>query len=114
MTPLAKKKMKSKQPSSMTPSVSTEESDIICKDSSAVNNEKLAEPQQSVASATITFSKTPKRSMEPIRKFVSVWLCFNDYDWLHYGVKHDKVLCFDCTNASRHGTHYTVYRTTER
>ena len=34
--------------------------------------------------------------------------CFNDYDWLHYDVEDDKVWCFDCTNASRHGTHYTV------
>ena len=65
----------------MTPSVSTEESDIICQDSSTANNEKLAEPQleeisqESVASATITISKTPKRSMEPIRKFVNVCGC---------------------------------------
>ena len=63
------------QPSSLNPSGSTEESDIICQDSSTANNEKLAEPQQSVASATITFSKTPKRSMEPIRKFVNVCGC---------------------------------------
>ena len=40
--------------------------------------------------------------------------CFNDYDWLHYDVEDDKVWCFDCTNASRHGTHCTVYRTLER
>ena len=39
--------------------------------------------------------------------------CFNYYDWLHYDVEDDKVRCFDCTNASRRGTHYTVYRTLE-
>ena len=34
----------------------------------------------------------------------SVRECFNDYDWLHYDVEDDKVLCFDCTNASRLST----------